>query len=96
MELMVPSLFLCGTLSHSTLSTFFFFQVFCFKCFSRVSLLLTYVLLWCFSITLIHTRAHTAPSKSLHIYSDLPVYEVMVSPVQCLRFKQSRQLQLSN
>lgn len=72
--------FLCGTCPIA-LWTFFFPQVFCFKYYSRVSLLFTYVLLWCFSISLIHTHAHTDSYRSLDFHSDPPVCKLMVSPV---------------
>lgn len=75
--------FLRGTCPIA-LWTFFFPQVFCFKYYSRVSLLFTYVLLWCFSISLIHTHAHTDSYRSLDFHSDPPVCKLMVSPVQCL------------
>lgn len=73
--------FLCGTCSIALFGLFFFPQVFCFKCFSRVSLPLTYRLLWCFSASLIHTHAHKAPSRSLDFHLDPPVHKLMVSPV---------------
>lgn len=95
MELMVPSLFLYGILSRCTLWTFFVPGVL-FQSFCRVSLLLTYALLCCFSRTPIHTHAHTAPFRSLDFHSDPPVHKPMVSSVQRLCFKESLQLQLSS
>lgn len=67
-----------------------------FQSFCRVSLLLTYALLCCFSRTPIHTHAHTAPFRPLDFHSDPPVHKPMVSSVQRLCFKESLQLQLSS
>lgn len=76
--------FLCGTCPIALFARFFFPQVFCFKCFSRVSL--TCVLLWRSSLSPPYAHAHTAPSGSRDFHSDPPVHKLIVSPAWCLCF----------
>lgn len=83
MEFMVPSISCVALVPQHSLHVFFP-QVFCFKCFSRVSL--TCVLLWCSSLSPSYTHAHTAPSGSPDFHADPPVHKLIVSPAWCLCF----------